>query len=163
VTHVPTGRAWAARATVLQPSHGTVAVDVTIGDDGKTYHVGHEDLPEREAGQVRRVLRRALRAGILTEDDERLILDAGLSYARVITEALVRQLPPDPAAAGGVDLERLDRTLDLLAVEGHHVPFDAQTRFYRLMMEGPPSLRAALASLVERFGFAAGAFDKPAR
>jgi hypothetical protein len=163
VRHVPTGRTWAARATVLQPSHGTLAVEVTIEDDGKTYHVGHEDLPEREAEQVRRVLRRALRAGILTEDDERLILDAGESYARVITEALVRQLPPDPAAADGVDLERLDRTLDLLAVEGHHVPYDAQTRFYRLMTEGPPALRHALHPLIDRFGFASEAFEGPYR
>ena len=159
VTHVPTGRTWAARATVLQPSHGTLAVDVTLEDDGTTHHVGHEDLPEREAEQVRRVLRRALRAGILTEDDERLILDGGVSYARVITEALVRQLPSDPAAANGVDLERLDRTLDLLAVEGHHVPYDAQTRFYRLMTEGPPALRQALYPLIDRFGFAPNAFE----
>jgi hypothetical protein len=159
VTHVPTGRAWAARAAVLQPAHGTLAVDVTIAEEGRTYHVGHEDLPEREAEQVRRVLRRALRAGILTEDDERLILDAGMSYERVITEALVRQLPPDPATANGIDLARLDRTLDLLAVEGHHVPYDAQTRYYRLMMEGRPALRAALAPLAERFGFASEAFS----
>jgi hypothetical protein len=159
VTHTPTGRAWAARATVLQPTHGTLAVDVTMGDDGTPYHVGQEDLPEREAEQVRRVLRRALRAGILTEDDERLILDAGASYARVLTEALVRQLPADPASADGVDLERLDRTLDLLAVEGHHVPYDAQTRFYRLMTEGPPALRQALRPLIDRFGFAQDAFE----
>jgi hypothetical protein len=157
MTHVPTGRAWAARAAVLQPTHGMLAVDVTITEDG-TYHVGHEDLPEREAEQVRRVLRRAFRAGILTEEDERLILDAGVPYARLISEALVRQLPPDPAAANGIDLERLDRTLDLLAVEGHHVPYDAQTRYYRLMTEGPPALRATLAPLAERFGFASNAF-----
>jgi len=132
---------------------------VTTTEDGKTYQVGHEDLPEREAEQVRRVLRRAFRAGILTEDDERLILDAGVSYERVIADALVRQLPPDPATADGVDLERLDRTLDLLAVEGHHVPYDAQTRFYRLMTEGPSALRQALHPLIDRFGFAADAFD----
>jgi ABC-type nitrate/sulfonate/bicarbonate transport system substrate-binding protein len=144
---------------VLQPAHGTLAVDVTIAEEGRTYHVGHEDLPEREAEQVRRVLRRALRASILTENDERLILDAGMSYERVITEALIRQLPSDPASANGIDLARLDRTLDLLAVEGHHVPYDAQTRYYRLMMEGRPAVRAALAPLAERFGFASEAFS----
>jgi hypothetical protein len=159
MTHIPTGRVWAARTAARQPTHGMLAVDVTIGDGG-AYTVGHEDLPEREAEQVRRVLRRALRAGILTEDDERLILDAGVSYERVITEALVRQLPVDPTTDNGIDLERLDRTLDLLAVEGHHVPFDAQTRFYRLMTEGRPALRAALAPLAERFGFASNAFQE---
>jgi hypothetical protein len=159
MTHVPTGRAWAARAAVLQPTHGMLAVDVTITEDG-TYHVGHEDLPEREAEQVRRVLRRAFRAGILTDDDERLILDAGVSYERVITEALVRQLPVDPTTDNEIDLERLDRTLDLLAVEGHHVPYDAQTRYYRLMTEGRPALRAVLAPLAERFGFASNAFQE---
>jgi hypothetical protein len=161
VTHVPTGRAWEARGEVLQPSHGMVGVEVTIAEDSRRYHVPHEDLPEREAEQVRRVLRRALRAGILTEADERLILDAGESYGRVITEALVRQLPPDPATASSVDVERLDRTLDLLAVEGHHVPYDAQTRFYRLMTKGPESLRHALHPLIDRFGFASEAFERP--
>jgi len=160
VKHVPTGRTWPARAGVRQPTHGTLAVEVTIAGDERTYLIGHEDLPEREAERVRRVLRREFRAGILTEDDERLILDAGVPYARVITEALVRQLPADPASANGIDLERLDRTLDLLAVEGHHVPYDAQTRYYRLMTEGRPALRAALAPLAARFGFAAEAFEE---
>ena len=160
VRHVPTGRSWRARASVMQEAHGTLAVDVVVEGDDKRYHVGLDDFPEREAAHVRRVLRRVLRADVLTEEDEHLILDAGLPYARVIGDALVRQLPADPARANGIDVDRIRRTLDLMRVEGYRLPFDAQTRFYRLMTEGSASLRATLAPLIDRFGFAIGAFGE---
>ncbi len=160
VRHLPTGRVWQAATTVRQPAHGTVVTDVTTDHTASTA-VELEQLPEPEADAVRRVLRRAGRSGILTSEDEQRILDAGVPYARVLADALVRQLPADPAQANGIDLERLERTLDLLLVEGHHVPFDAQTRYYRLMQEGPAALRGRLGPLAERFGFTAETFATP--
>jgi hypothetical protein len=76
-----------------------------------------------------------------------------VDYRRAIADALVRRLPDDPADADGVDLEGITRALDLLDLEDRAVPFEAQTRYARLLAQGPPELRRSLRSLAERFGF----------
>jgi hypothetical protein len=111
------------------------------------------ELPEPEREQVRLVLRQELREGILSPDDERRISEGLVRYERALAEAVVRQLPADPSEADGLDLDRLSRSLDLLALEEQPVPFDAQTRFYRLVTQGPARTRRALQPLLGRFGF----------
>ena len=61
-----------------------------------------------------------------------------------------------PAEAHGLDLDRLSRTLDVLALERLPVPFDAQTRFYRIMTQGPRETRRLLLPFATRFGFSLG-------
>src|SRR5439155_1079538 len=61
----------------------------------------------------------------------------------------------------GREARRLALALDLLALEGRHIPFDAQTRFYRLMTEAPAGARQILRPLAARFGFAATALGEP--
>ena len=78
-----------------------------------------------------------------------------------MAEGLVGLLPADPGAAEALDSARLALALDLLALEGRHIPFDAQTRFYRLMTEAPAGARQILRPLAARFGFAATALGEP--
>jgi len=100
---------------------------------------------------------------VLTREEEARISEGVVTYRLAIAEALVRQLPADPAAAGHVNHERLVRTLDLLELEERAVPFDAQTRFYRLLTQGPPEARQPLRGLAERFGFAPARLADPPR
>jgi hypothetical protein len=111
-------------------------------------------LPEPEQEALRRALRGELRTEVLNREAEARIAEGGVTYLRAIGESLVHQLPADPAEAGQVDLERLTRTLDLLALEARAIPFDAQTRYFRLLTQGPPEARRPLRALAERFGFA---------
>lgn len=153
VSHSRTGRVWRAATAV----RGTRRLDfrVDVEPDGEPPHtvpLGH--LPEPEHDRVRDALRAGLRTGIIGPEEERLILDGRRSYAEVLADVLTRQLPADPARSDGLDLDRLDRTLDLFELEEQHIPFDAQTRFYRLLTAGPVALRRLLEPLAPRLGFA---------
>jgi hypothetical protein len=76
-----------------------------------------------------------------------------MRFDRAVAFSLVRQLPADPREAHGLDFDRLSRTLDLLALERLAIPFDAQTRFYRILTRGPRETRRRFAQLAPRFGF----------
>jgi hypothetical protein len=155
--HRRAGRTWQLLARVERPTAVSVAVAVTGGEpvagDPEVRNLSLADLPEPEREAIRLAFRQELRQGVLTREEEAHIADGLLTYRHAIAEALVRQLPSDPAAAAEVDLERLSRTLDLLALEARAIPFDAQTRFYRLLTQGPPEARKPLRGLAERFGF----------
>ena len=43
-------------------------------------------------------------------------------FDRAVVTSLVHQLPADPAAPEGIDVDRLVRTLDLLALDGQWRP-----------------------------------------
>lgn len=153
VKHRRTGAAWTVTAEVRHPE--PVSLEVSVAADGAAAGAAFrlEDLPEFEEDQIRLALRRQLRQGLLTGEEDRRIADGILRFDRAIALALVRQLPEIPGEAHGLDLERLTRTLDLLALERQPVPFDAQTRFYRIMLQGPRETRRLLAPFATRFGF----------
>jgi hypothetical protein len=136
---------------------GPIAVAVTVspreGSESLPSTLALSDLPEPEQDALRRALRAELRTGVLNREEEARIAEGAVTYLRAIGESLVRQLPVDSADAGHVDLERLTRTLDLLALEQRAIPFDAQTRYFRLLTQGPPEARRPLRALAERFGF----------
>ncbi len=161
VRHRRTGRSWlvTTRAERIHPTRLRVAVRVE-GDE--TDHVVAESaLPEPERELIQLAFRRELRLGVLGAEEDRRIADGVLPFHRAIGLALVNQLPEDPAAPEGVDLDRIVRTLDLLALEEQAIPFDAQTRFYRLVTQGPREVRRMLAPLAGRFGFSR--IPEPAR
>jgi hypothetical protein len=67
-------------------------------------------------------------------------------------------VPDRPAEATPDALTRLTKALDLLALEEQKVPFDAQTRFYRLMTSLNGEVTHRLRHLATRFGFDRDAF-----
>lgn len=152
VQHRRTGRAAPLAARVEHPT--PVSVTVTVSSGGQDHQLTLGALPEPEREELRLALRQELRATVLTREEEARIADGVVTYRHAIGEALVRQLPADPADAASVDLERLARTLDLLALEERAIPFDAQTRYFRLLTQSPPEARRPLRGFAERFGFA---------
>jgi hypothetical protein len=153
VKHRRTGNCWEVSTAMRRLGPLTLLVDVAVDGEDSGHAVLLADLPERERDEVHRVFRGELRRGVLTVEEERRIAEGLLRFDRAVAFALVRQLPSDPADGVGLDVERLSRTLDLLALEAMPVPFDAQTRYFRLMSHGPREIRRALAALADRFGF----------
>ena len=121
--------------------------------DGQRKIFPLEWLPEYEQEQIRLALRRELRREVLTPEEDRRIAEGTLRFDRAVAFSLVRQLPADPREAHGLDLDRLARTLDLLALERLTVPFYAQILFYRILTRGPRETRRRFALLAPRFGF----------
>lgn len=154
VQHRRTGR---TRRYLVQPGLPTgvdLRVEVRTEPEGDPTLVRFADLPEAEQEEIRAAFRQVLRPQVLTPDETARVADGLVEYRRAIGNALVRRLPVDPAQANGIDLEDITRALDLLEVEGRAVPFEAQTRYGKLLTQGPPELRKALRGLAERFGFA---------
>ena len=157
-----TGRIRQYLARVLPEEVPEVSVEVRDPPDGSPIRVTFADLPEAEQETIRAGIRRVLRPEVLDQAESGRVADGLVEYRRAIADALVRQLPADPAEADGIDLEGITRALDLLAVENRAVPFDAQTRYARLLAQGPPELRRTLRGLAERFGFAIPSDPDPA-
>lgn len=153
VRHRRTGRSWSVAARAERIHSIRLRVAIRIEGDETDHLVAESSLPEQERDLIRLALRRELRRGVLSVEEDRRIADGVLSFHRAIGLALVEQLPDDPAAPEGVDLDRIVRTLDLLALEEQVIPFDAQTRFYRLVTRGSREARRLLAPLASRFGF----------
>jgi uncharacterized protein DUF3536/glycosyl hydrolase family 57 len=153
VKHRRTGAEWLVTPVVHRPR--PVSLEVSVAAEGAAAGAAFvlEDLPEHEADQIRLALRRELRQGVLSPEEDRRIADGVLRFERAVGAALVRQLPHDPAEAHGLDLDRLTRTLDLLELERQPVPFDAQTRFYHILLRAPAETRRLLAPFAARFGF----------
>jgi hypothetical protein len=154
VQHRRTGRSRRYLAKPRLESVRELSVEVRPAPDGDAIVVRFEDLPEAEQEEIRAAFRQALRPQVLTPEETARVADGLIDYRRAIGEALVRRLPVDPAQANGLDLEGITRALDLCAVEGRSIPFEAQTRYGKLLTQGPPELRKALRGLAERFGFA---------
>lgn len=154
VQHRRTGKTHRYQVTPKLGSVLDVSVLVRSEPDSEPIQVHFEDLPEAQQDDIRAAFRHALRPQVLTPEETARVADGLVEYRRAIATALVRLLPVDPGEANGLDLDGITRALDLLAVEGRAVPFEAQTRYGKLLTQGPPELRKALRGLAERFGFA---------
>jgi hypothetical protein len=153
VRHRRTGRSWSVTARAERIHSTMLRVAVRVEGDETDHVVAESALPEQERELIQLAFRRELRLGVLSPEEDRRIADGVLPFHRAIGLALVTQLPEDPAAPEGIDLDRIVRTLDLLALEEQAIPFDAQTRFYRLVTQGSREVRSMLAPLAGRFGF----------
>lgn len=154
VQHRRTGRTWQYLATPELRDVRNLWVAVRETPEGDPVRVSFADLPEAQQDEIRAAFRRVLRPAVLDASETARVADGLVEYRRAIADALVRRLPADPELAEGLDLPGITRTLDLLAIEGRSIPFEAQTRYARLLVQGPPELRKALRGLAERFGFA---------
>ena len=153
VRHRRTGRCWSVAVRVDRIDATRVGATVHVEGEAEASAVGPGELPEHEREEIHLALRRELRRGVLGSEEDREIADGVLRFHRAIGQALVDQLPSDPAAPQGLDLDRIARCLDLIELEEQSIPFDAQTRYYRLLTQGSRDTRRMLAPLALRFGF----------
>ena len=111
------------------------------------------EMTERQRAVVERGIRRRLVAAAFGADhpaaDDRLSSDA---IERALVEAVSALDKPRPDLTN-----RLAALLDLLELDGRHIPFDAQTRFYDYLVAHPSSPLSApvVSELARRLGFAA--------
>jgi hypothetical protein len=161
--HRRTGRVDRFAASVHFTGPLALEVDLTVPGPGDRRTLGLEAFPERERQVVREALRREALRDVLSPEDLVRLAHGAARYPEALAAAVVRLVPEDPADPGPDRAERLARALDLLELEGQHVPFDAQTRFHRFMCGAGPDVRRAFEPLAARLGFARDAFSDPAR
>lgn len=154
LTHRRTGRAETFTVRVERPAALQVSVTVAPTGGGATTTLRLGDLLEPERLAVVAVETAELMGRVAAPDDA-LALGAGTAdLATVVEGALlraVRALARDrsPAAA-----QVVSDLLDLFALRGWPVPFDAQTVFGRWRSGLPPQDAAVFAALASRLGFA---------
>lgn len=119
--------------------------------------VALDDYPERERLAVRDGLRTVRTHDLARRlfGEHRLatlaltgtsLVDAAVAEMQHEVDALI-----GPETAGRV--ARLQSLCDLLELLGHHIPFEAQTRFARAVCAVPVSARAPFAEAAQRLGF----------
>ncbi len=154
LTHRRTGRSWTFHTGVQRGGDLQVAVSVAApGAEPATLQVA--DLFERERSAVRATLTTLLATRALAAEDTTALAagtaDAAAVYARALTRAL------HALAAGGDIMGTGDvaALLDLFALQGWPVPFDAQTGFWHWWSALPAADARTLAPLARRLGFSA--------
>jgi hypothetical protein len=114
------------------------------------YTLRFADLPEPVRDAIRSHWQARL-VGAVLDESERERLAAGLvELRRVLDQAMLRHLGPDPSSTNVV---ALTAALDLLELLATPVPFASQTRFYRHYCAATPEHRRRLEPLCVRFGF----------
>ncbi len=141
---------------------GTLAleVDLTRAASDHTKTLGLDALPEREGTLAREVLRRDALRDVFTPEELVRLAHGAVGYPEALRSAIVRIVPERPADLADLTPSRLERALDLLGIEDLPIPFDAQTRFFRLMTSGDPVVVSRLKPLAVRMGFSRDAFDR---
>lgn len=152
--HARTGRRSVLRVSLRRGSVEGFSAEV-IPADGNPCTVRFHELPEPEREQIRHATREELLYTLFTEEERHRLVTGVVTYQQAVGDLFLRFLPAEPALAKGLDLDRLVRVLDLFALEEAPIPFDAQTRFYRLLQQGPTDIAHSLRGLAPRFGFSA--------
>ncbi|MGE0441771.1 MAG: DUF3536 domain-containing protein [Gemmatimonadales bacterium] len=158
--HRRTGRTDRFATEVHRTPGFGLEVELVWSEGQRTLDVPLEAFPERERDVAREALRREALREVLTPEELVRLAHGSIDYAKALREAVVRLIPERAADFGGAGAGRLVRALDLLRLEGLSVPFDAQTRFYRLVRNG--AVPAALRQLAGRLGFAPDVFGRTA-
>ncbi len=156
--HRRTGQVDRFVTTVHRTQGFSIEVDLTQAGTSRPITVGLEALPERERGLVRDVLRREALREVFTAEELVRLAHGSADYAETLRSAVTRLVPGNPHETSAEGVARLGRALDLLSLAELPVPFDAQTKFFRLMTalngEGTHQLR----SLAGQLGFGREAF-----
>ncbi len=156
--HRRTGRVDRFVTSVHRADGFSIEVDLTRAATNAPVTVGLEALPERERALVREVLRREALREVFTAEELVRLAHGSAEYAETLRDAVTRLVPDRAGDATPEAITRLTKAVDLLSLEGLPVPFDAQTRFYRLVtaLEGRGDHQ--LRTLAGRFGFGREAF-----
>jgi alpha-amylase/alpha-mannosidase (GH57 family) len=157
--HRRTGHVERFATTVHRPGTLALEVDLTRAESDRTRTLGLDALPERERTLAREVLRREALREVFTPEELVRLAHGAIDYPTALRDSIVRIVPERPGDLSAVTASRLERALDLLAVEDLSIPFDAQTRFFRLMTSGDPIAVVRLKGLATRMGFTRDAFD----
>ena len=160
VRHRRTGRVNQFAATVHRSGALGLEVDLVPYPAGEAHTLGLEHLPERERGVVRESLRREALRDVLSPEALVRLAHGSETYPVALANALLALIPESATMPGEIEVSRIHRALDLLALEEQRVPFDAQTRFYRLMERGDLELRRTLLPLASRLGFSHDLFNE---
>jgi hypothetical protein len=136
-----------------------VEVDLTQAGSSLPITVGLEGLPERERSVARDVLRREALREVFTAEELVRLAHGSADYSETVRAAVTRLVPAAEFEATPEALGRLGRALDLLALEGLSVPFDAQTKFYRLISILDGAVTHEIRTLAGRLGFGREAFS----
>jgi hypothetical protein len=135
-----------------------VEVDLTTAGSSLPITVGLEGLPERERTVARDVLRREALREVFTAEELVRLAHGSADYRETLRAAVTRLVPTAEFEATPEALGRLARALDLLTLEGLPAPFDAQTKFYRLMSILDGAVTHEIRTLASRLGFGREAF-----
>jgi hypothetical protein len=149
-----TGREAQFRVALERTGAAGVAVAVAPADAGPGATLGLDDLPERYRVPIVAALRADLIARRFSSRERAQLAAGAADVSRLAAAALTR-------AVAALDRDRSRSAVaavfdlaDLLALQGLHVPFDAQTTFERVRARAAPRSAAALAEVARRLGFA---------
>jgi alpha-amylase/alpha-mannosidase (GH57 family) len=157
LTRRRTGREDRFRVMLQRSSGAGLAVTTAPEAGGPGVSLGVADLPERYREPVMEALRAELIARCFTPGERARLARGATDVSRLAADALTRAvaaLAEDRSARAVAAVRDL---ADLLALQGLHVPFDAQTTFARVRARSGSRDAAALATVARRLGFAADA------
>lgn len=158
--HRRTGATRRFRATIHRGPGFRIEADLGVTDPDASLTIPLEGFPERERELAREILRREALREVFSAEELVRLAHGSTTYPDALRQAIVRLVPDRPADATPGGLTRLERALDLVELEGLSIPFDAQTKFYRLGLAADEFWRARLAALAPRLGFARDALGQ---
>jgi hypothetical protein len=142
-----TGREWRYPVRFRRPS--VARLEVAVGEAA----VGLPDFPERHRDAVLDAITHAVIEECLTEQERRALASGGITPAAAAAGAVqraVERLDRDQSADA---FDLLENLLDFLDLMGNHIPFDAQTAFYRLWTRPAAGRSPRLSQIARRLGF----------
>jgi hypothetical protein len=154
LTRWRTGRESQFRVTLERIGAAGVAVAVTPADGSPVAHLGLDDLPERYRVPIVAALRTELIARRLSSGERAQLAAGAADVSRLAAAALSRAVARLAQDRSRSAVDAVFDLADLLALQGLHVPFDAQTTFVRVRARAGPRSAAALAAVARRLGFA---------
>jgi hypothetical protein len=131
-------------------------IRITEEQTGVTRDLTVASVPEPARELLRRHVQARLIPDVLDRGEREGVAAGVLPYGDALRQAMLRHLGEDAAHTSA---EALSAALDLLALDRRPVPFEVQTRFYRILAAADPASRARLAPMAARFGFAPGLFS----
>ena len=150
------GREAQFRVALERVGGAGLAVDVTPLDGGAGVRLGLDDLPEHYRTSVVAALRTDLIARRLSRDERTRLAAGAVDVSRLAAAALVRAVASLAKDRSARAVAAVFDLADLLALQGLHVPFEAQTTLARVRARVGPRGAAALAPVAHRLGFADG-------
>jgi len=153
LVHRRTGRTSAFDVSVQNVEGPRLSVAVTPTGQSAVLRLSLDALTEPERAAIVRSLVAAITSRTLAPQESAALCEGRASLGDVAERGLLVRVESlardrsDGAIAAARDL------LDLLALEGRSVPFDAQTAFARVRSSLPPTETQRLSVLAERLGF----------
>ena len=157
LTRRRTGREDRLRVMLQRSSGPGLAVTSAPEAGGPGVSLGVADLPERYRDLVVEALRAELIARCFTPGERARLARGAAEVSRLAADALTRAVAVLAEDRSARAVAAVCDLADLLALQGLHVPFDAQTTFARVRARSGSRGAAALATVARRLGFAGGA------